>query len=219
MAIFSRMMRKILLLPLLSGLFGFGIQSGLQVEPAGRQLKEFYFSLDVEHLWIAGSHVNWETGAADKPEATAGNHTHCSAFVAAACKRLNIYILRPPDHGQLLLANAQYDWLASPAALEAGWKPVEGIYPTLYETAQRLANQGYVVVAICKNPDEKVPGHAALVLPENASREKLEDAGPALIMAGTHNHRMITLAAGFKSHLPGWPEHVVKFYCNDRKPF
>src|ERR1700683_3459114 len=149
---------KILLLPLLLGSFAFRFQSGLRVEPAGEQLKEFYFSLDVEHLWIAGNHVNGETGVADKPEATAGNHTHCSAFVAAACQRLNIFILRPPDHGQLLLANAQYDWLASPAALAAGWKPVEGTFPTLYETAQRLANQGYVVVAICKNPDEKVPG-------------------------------------------------------------
>lgn len=212
-------MRKTLLLPLLVGTFAFGIQSGLQIEPAGRQLKEFYFSLGVEHLWIAGNHVNWETGEADKPEATAGKHTHCSAFVAAACKRLNMYILRPPDHGQLLLANAQYDWLASPAAREAGWKPVESTSLTLYETVQRLANQGYVVVAICKNPDEKVPGHAALVLPENTSREKLEDSGPAVIMAGTHNHPMITLAAGFKSHLPEWPEHVVKFYSNDRKPF
>jgi len=67
---------KILLLPLLLGSFAFRIQSGIPVEPAGRQLKEFYFSLDVEHLWIAGNHVNWETGVADKPEATAGNHTH-----------------------------------------------------------------------------------------------------------------------------------------------
>ena len=99
-------MKRTPFLPLLLGLFAFGIQSDLRIEPAGQQLKEFYFSLDVEHLWIAGNHVNWETGVADKPEATSENHTHCSAFVAAACKRLNMYILRPPDHSQLLLANA-----------------------------------------------------------------------------------------------------------------
>src|SRR5580658_6131884 len=75
--IFSRM--KALLLPLVFNAFAFGIQPGNRIEPAGRQLKEFYFSLDVEHLWIAGNHVNWETGEADKPDATAGNHTHCSA--------------------------------------------------------------------------------------------------------------------------------------------
>ena len=188
-----------------------------RVEDAGKQLKSFYFSMNVEQLWIAGSHVNWETGEADKPDATAGNHTHCSAFVAAACKRLNIYILRPPEHGQLLLANAQYEWLGSPAAADAGWIPVTG--PDRYEHVQRLANQGFVLVAVCKNPDSKAPGHAALVLPEDMTREKLEESGPAVIMAGIHNHNMITLKAGFKSHLTGWPEDVVVFYYNKTRPY
>jgi len=35
-----------------------------------------------------------------------GKHPHCNAFVAAAAKRLNIYILRPADHAQILLTNA-----------------------------------------------------------------------------------------------------------------
>jgi hypothetical protein len=75
-------------------------QGSIPLEPAGRALKEFYFALNVENGWQAGSHVDWETGIADRPDATAGNHTHCSAFVAAACKRMEIYILRPPEHGQ-----------------------------------------------------------------------------------------------------------------------
>ena len=58
-------------------------------------------------LWLAGERVNWESGAPvgawrdDRP------HTHCSAFVASAAKRLGIFVLRPPDHGAVLLANAQ----------------------------------------------------------------------------------------------------------------
>ncbi len=179
----------------------------------GEALKAFYLSMDVENLWLSGTHVNWQTGEADKPDATAGVHTHCSAFVAAACKRLDIYILRPPDHKQILLANAQYEWLGSQEATEKGWKPVTP-GEKLYEQAQALANNGYIVVAICKNADEKKPGHAALVMPDDADRRTLTEKGPTLIMAGTHNHNKVSLKGGFKSHLTGWPENEVAFFYN-----
>jgi len=182
----------------------------------GRRLREFYLSLQVEQLWLAGQHVSWETGVADRPDATSGNHTHCSAFAAAACKRLNIYLLRPPEHKQILLANAQYDWLPTPAAADAGWRPVAG--RNIYEAAQNLANKGYIVLAICQNPDPKKPGHTALVMPADLRPEKLEESGPEMIMAGTHNHNRISLKAGFHSHLTGWPEHAVLFYYNTQTP-
>ncbi len=66
----------------------------LHVTESGAQLKQFYLSLNVENLWIAGQHINWETGQADNPDATHNIKTHCSTFAAAACKKLNIYILR-----------------------------------------------------------------------------------------------------------------------------
>ena len=187
-----------------------------KIEANGNRLKIFYLGLNVENLWIAGSHINWETGVADKPDATSGNHTHCSAFVAAACKRLNIYILRPPEHKQLLLANAQYEWLASGEAANSGWKPVTG--NNVYEAAQVLANKGMLVIAVCKNPDESKPGHAALVMPTEITKEKLSEEGPVVIMAGTHNHNMISLKKGFKSHLANWPETSVQFYYNTSAP-
>jgi hypothetical protein len=74
-----------------------------------------------------------------------------------------------------------------------------------------------VVLAIFKNPEEKVPGHVALVLPAEISLEKLEATGPALIMAGTHNHNRITLQAGFRSHITEWPENRILFYYNLKK--
>jgi hypothetical protein len=191
-----------------------GSTTGLS--PQGRALQQFYLSLQVEQLWIAGQHVDWETGVADKPDATSGNHTHCSAFAASACKRLNIYLLRPPEHKQILLANAQYDWLTTSAAADAGWKPVTGGF--VYEAAQSLANRGMVVIAVCQNPDPRKPGHAALVMPADLRPGRLEEAGPELIMAGVHNHNKITLKAGFHSHLTGWPEHVILFYYNTQIP-
>jgi len=188
-------------------------QRTLTISPRGDSLKAFYLSLNVENLWIAGNHVKWQTGEADHPDATSGNHTHCSAFVAAACKRLNMYVLRPPEHKQELLASAQYEWLSGSDAQADGWKPVSG-----YEAAQSLANTGMVVIAICKNPDEKKPGHAALVMPDQLTRRQLAEDGPSVIMAGTHNHNKIALKVGFKSHLTEWPEHVVAFFYNTQTP-
>jgi len=40
------------------------------------------------------------------------HHTHCSAFAAAVAMYLDIYLPRPPNHGQTLLANAQTQWLS-----------------------------------------------------------------------------------------------------------
>ena len=90
---------------------------------AAQELLRRLEAMDVLHHWLPRSlHVNWETGDAEpgKPFASHG-HTHCSMFVAAACSRLGIYILRPPDHIPKFLASAQQDWLNSPAGREQGW--------------------------------------------------------------------------------------------------
>ena len=147
---------RLLTICLLCALNGY-TQQLLKITAAGENLKQSYLSMDVEHLWIAEHHINWETGMPDRPEATEGVKTHCSAFVAAACERLDIYILRPPQHGQVLLANAQYDWLNSDDARKDGWQKLND-NDSLYENAQELANEGKVVVAICKNPDRSKPG-------------------------------------------------------------
>jgi hypothetical protein len=207
------MKRYLLLLLSILALSPAYAQRTLTISPRGDSLRTFYLSLNVENGWIAGNHVKWQTGEADHPDATSGNHTHCSAFVAAACKRLNLYVLRPPDHKQELLASAQYEWLSGSDAQADGWKPVSG-----YEAAQSLANTGMVVIAICKNPDEKKPGHAALVMPDQLSKRQLAEDGPSVIMAGTHNHNKIALKGGFKSHLTEWPEHVVAFFYNTQTP-
>ena len=82
-------------------------QDSLKITNCGKQLKSFYLSMDVLHKWQAGQHINWQTGEPDDPDAVSGIRTHCSAFVAAACERRGIYLLRPPEHRQELLANAQ----------------------------------------------------------------------------------------------------------------
>jgi hypothetical protein len=187
-------------------------QQKLPENKDGHALKEFYLSLHVEDLWLSGQHVNWQTGAPDDPSAEQDIHTHCSAFVAAACAKKNVYILRPPDHSIQSLANAQYDWLQSDEARKMGWIRLESA--GAYEKSQVLANKGYIVVATCKNKNPKLPGHIALVRPAEITTDQLTESGPMLISAGTHNFNYISLKSAFGSHISGWPENEVLFYYN-----
>src|SRR5581483_6300918 len=118
-----------------------------EITPEGKHLVSVLESMHVEEHWIAGAIVDWKTGDPTGQVAKDnGKHTHCSQFVAAACEKLGIYILRPPEHSAVLLANAQFDWLPGEAGKAAGWTPVaDGV------AAQDLANRGQIVVAVCQN--------------------------------------------------------------------
>jgi len=166
-------------------------------------------ALQVEDHWPAGVHVNWETGVPDgQPEHGMGKHTHCSAFVAAAAKRLGIYILRPPEHPQLLLANAQVDWLAE-EGVRQGWRAVESAVQ-----AQHYANRGYFVVAAYHNHYEDKPGHIAIIRPSEKSVADVESEGPQITQAGGTNYRSATLRQGFAGHPAAWGSHEVRYYAH-----
>ena len=192
-------MKKLFFLFIIFSSVAVAAQQTHQPNEHGQKLKQFYLSLNVENLWIAGQHIDWETGVADNPDATHNIKTHCSTFAAAACKKLNIYLLRPPQHAQTLLANAQYDWLKTSEALARGWHNITG--QNRYVAAQDYANRGYTVVAIIQNPDPHKPGHIALVTPATITDEQLIESGPKLIQAGSHNYNAVSLKTGFKNHL------------------
>ena len=97
----------------------------------GRQLERFLDDSGVDHLWLAGWHIDWRTGAKDRTEpGGAETKSHCSAFVAAMAERLRIYVLRPPEHRQELLANAQMRWLRDHGA-EMSARLIEVLLDTL----------------------------------------------------------------------------------------
>lgn len=179
--------------------------------PAGdaTRLAKFLDQTRVEELWPAGVHIDWETGVPDgKPEKSAGKHTHCSAFVASTAKRLGIYILRPPEHGQILLANAQYDWLAEQGPRH-GWAEIAGA-----EQAQASANRGYLVVATYHNHHDDKPGHIAIVRPSARSRTEIEADGPQITQAGGTNYLSTTLRRGFAGHPAAWERREVRYYVH-----
>jgi hypothetical protein len=166
-------------------------------------------STNVEQLWPAGEHVNWETGVPDgKPERSEGKHTHCSAFVGSVAKRLGVYILRPPEHGQILLANAQYDWLAQQGA-EHGWSALaDG------DQAQARANRGQLVVATYRNHRNDEPGHIAIVRPSEKSARVIAQEGPQIIQAGGTNYTSTSLKRGFAGHPAAWSHNEVRYYAH-----
>jgi len=181
-----------------------------RITPAGHRLAEALNDAHVESLWLANEHVNWETGEPDRGSdyEGPGKHTHCSAFAASMAKRLGVYLLRPPDHGQVLLANAQAEWLRSNEATRQGWRKLDGA-----REAQAQANRGNLVVVVFANSDKHEPGHVAIVRPSEKSFEALEHDGPQIIQAGQHNHTSTVVRIGFGNH-PGAFPHGVRYYMH-----
>jgi hypothetical protein len=174
----------------------------------GRRLLSILDGMNVESLWLAHEHVNWQTGEPDKPEdySGPGRSTHCSAFAAAVGYQLGIYMLRPPEHGQILLANAQAKWFRSPAGIQSGWHPVEGA-----RDAQSLANRGELVVIVFESSDPHRPGHIAIVRPAHRPTRLLEENGPEIIQAGQKNHTKTSAKVGFLAHPGAWPDGVLYY--------
>jgi hypothetical protein len=91
-----------------------------EITAAGQRLAERLDAMDVEALWLAHQHVNWETREGGAEYEGPRQARALQWLAAAAAKRLGVYLLRPPEHGQQLLANAQAKWLGRPEGQESG---------------------------------------------------------------------------------------------------
>lgn len=179
----------------------------LVVTAEGQALARALDGMDVESKWIAGAHIDWLTGLPDgQPERHSGRHTHCSAFVAAVAQKLGVYILRPPEHEQLLLANAQNEWLAEEGRA-AGWRWLNGPVE-----AQDAANRGWLVVASYHNHRDDKPGHIAIVRPGAKTAAEVAEAGPDVIQAGAVNRSSINIRDGFAGHISAWRDGEIDYY-------
>jgi hypothetical protein len=182
------------------------------VTPQAQAVSKVLDAMGVESKWIAGEHVYWETGLpTGVPETSPGKHTHCSAFVAAATKNLGVYILRPPEHGQKLLANAQSESLAEEGAAR-GWVRLADA-----DQAQAAANRGLLVVASYHNHHDDRPGHIAIVRPGSKTAEQMAAEGPDVIQAGSVNKTSISLRDGFAGHPAAWRDHEIVYYAHEVK--
>jgi hypothetical protein len=179
-----------------------------RITPAGQHLARVLDDMHVESFWLAHEHVDWRTG---RPDQSAdydgpGKSTHCSAFAAAVGLKLGVYMLRPPEHGQVLLASAQTQWFGGGAAQQAGWRSVDSM-----QTAQTLANQGKLVVICYANPNPRRPGHIVIVRPSLKSAAELAIEGPQVVQAASQNRSSYPAAYSFGAHPGAWPSGVRIF--------
>jgi len=186
------------------------IADPMEISAKGQWLAEQLDATNVTDRWIAGQHIAWETGLPDgAPEMLPGRHTHCSAFVAAVAKKLGVYILRPPQHGQVLLANAQNEWLNAQGQAQ-GWQRVETV-----EQAQDLANRGWLVVASYHNHYDNKPGHISILRPAARSASEIASEGPLSIQAGTVNSARISVRDGFAGHVHAWRDGEIEYFAHE----
>jgi hypothetical protein len=185
----------------------------------GPRLTEFLDALPVTTRWLHRHRVVWQTGQQNAPEASgATGHTHCSAFVAAAALMLDIYILRPPFHGQQLLANAQADWLAGigghagPTASDSGWIALgAGADDGALNAAVAAAGTGQFVVAIYKAPPQQ-HGHVCIVRPPGDLAPPADD-GPDVISVADVNRSRTSMRTAFHAHPGAFPD-AIQLYAH-----
>jgi hypothetical protein len=194
------------------------------ISEGGERLRVFLDGTHVETRWIANFHVIWQTGQRNGPaEGDPAHHTHCSAYVAAAALYLDIYILRPPNHRQLRLANSQVSWLSGdgnesgPTAEEAGWTALgmSGDNGVL-DHAITAANAGKLVVAGYFQPPTQQPdgtqiqqaGHIVVVRPQESFPS---DEGPQVVTAGVQNFKSASMKFAFGDHPLAWPDNIQLF--------
>jgi hypothetical protein len=183
------------------------------VSAKGQSLAAELDSMGVETKWIAGQRVDWRSGLPNgKPLTRPGRHTHCSAFVAAAAEKVGVYILRPPQHSAVLLANAQNAWLHEDGA-DQGWRELPDA-----NAAQAAANDGELVVAsyLSRRPDK--PGHIAIVRPAARSAAEIAADGPLVIQAGTVNSAAISLREGFAGHPRALRGQGLGYFAHEIEP-
>jgi hypothetical protein len=183
------------------------------VSAKGQSLAAELDTMGVETKWIAGERVDWRTGLPNgKPLTRPGRHTHCSAFVAAAAEKLGVYILRPPEHSAVLLANAQNAWLREDGASQ-GWRELPSS-----EAAQAAANEGELVVASYLSRYSDTPGHIAIVRPAARSAAEIAADGPLVIQAGTVNSAAISLREGFAGHPRALRGRGLSYFAHEIGP-
>ena len=184
---------------------------GEEITQQGKTLEQILDAMDVEHLWEPGRSVAWKTGKLlEKQGEFRKSNTHCSAFVAATCLKLDVYILRPPEHETKNLANAQAEWLPGKGR-ESGWKPVKGDIE-----AQQMANRGHLVLAAYQEPHAEKNGHIAIVRPSSKSADTIKLEGPQIVQAGATNYNSTSVKEGFKHHAGAFP-NGIRYFVHEKK--
>ena len=90
------------------------------------KLEKVLNSMDLSTKWLPGYNVDCLTGERVKEKSTTVSSSHCSCFVFAVCKKMNIKMIGTPDYKQYHLSTNQMKWLKTDDAKKSGWNEING---------------------------------------------------------------------------------------------
>ena len=121
-------------------------------------------------------------------------------------KKLGVHLLNPIEFPYVFLASAQAKWLLSDDGITNGWRKI-----LTMKEAQRLANNGEIVIAIFASVIENKSGHIAILRPSLKSSAELEVDGPQVIQAGANNFSSTNVRIAFSHHKNAFPSKILYF--------
>lgn len=180
------------------------------------KLEKVLNSMDLSTKWLPGYNVDCLTGERVKEKSTTVSSSHCSCFVFAICKKMNIKMIGTPDYKQYHLSTNQMKWLKTDDAKKSGWNEINGTLNEKYLTSQKKANNGYLVIAGVEQ-DNEIRGHVAIVRPSNKMDFYIKNEGPQVISSSTINTVSSSLKDDFLYYQKDMKdfENRTKFYYNE----
>lgn len=180
------------------------------------KLEKVLNSMDLSTKWLPGYNVDCLTGERVKEKSTTVSSSHCSCFVFAVCKKMNIKMIGTPDYKQYHLSTNQMKWLKTDDAKKSGWNEINGTLNEKYLTSQKKANNGYLVIAGVEQ-DNEIRGHVAIVRPSNKIDFYIKNEGPQVISSSTINTVSSSLKDDFLYYQKDMKdfENRTKFYYNE----
>jgi hypothetical protein len=170
----------------------------MEISYRGNVLKEYLFSLDVEHNWLQNQYVDWLTGTKkiidfSIPDNLDSFYTHCSSFVSSVCYQLHVPFLIPNTHIKTEgFANKQCIWLHDYGNANS-WIQIHK------NNVMHEANKGYLIVATYYNLNDCNCGHIAIVCPCEQSNQS-EQSEICVCQAGLTNSSCMNILKAFTHH-------------------
>tara|TARA_B100000035_G_scaffold253972_1_gene223436 strand:- start:10057 stop:10662 length:606 start_codon:yes stop_codon:yes gene_type:complete len=180
------------------------------------KLEKVLNSMDLSTKWLPGYNVDCLTGERVKEKSTTVSSSHCSCFVFAVCKKMNIKMIGTPEYKQYHLSTNQMRWLKTDDAKKSGWNEINGSLNEKYLMSQKKANNGYLVIAGVEQ-DNEIRGHIAIVRPSNKMDFYVKNEGPEVMSSSTINTVSSSLRDDFLYYQKDMKdfENRTKFYYNE----
>lgn len=86
------------------------------------------------------------------------------------------------------------------------------------QQAQKLANEGYFVIAAYKTRNPEKPGHIVVVRPSKQNDERLREEGPQVIQASKQNFSSTSVREGFRYHPGAFERNEILYFAHAITP-